>query len=173
MDSIDTADADDDASAVGRTLTDRGWRAAVAESLTGGLLAQRLARVKGSGDWFLGGVVAYQRSVKHDLLDVGADKVVSARAAEEMARGVRRLLHADVAVAVTGVAGPTRQDGEPPGTVFVAVASDAGVRSEHHELPGPPSEVVEQAVDASVRLLRTHLDALAAGSERDAPRGQV
>jgi nicotinamide-nucleotide amidase len=69
----------------------------------------------------LGGVVAYASSVKKDLLGVTAEKVVSRQAAEEVATGARFRLGADVAVAVTGVAGPDRQDGEPPGTVWIGV----------------------------------------------------
>jgi nicotinamide-nucleotide amidase len=150
-------ESDDLARRVGDSLTTQGWRGAVAESLTGGLLCQALAKTEGSGDWFLGGVVAYHRSVKHGVLGVTAERVVSAPAAEQMAAGVRRLVGADVSVGVTGVAGPTRQDGEPTGTVFTSAVTPAGLWVEHHRFDGSPREVCEQAVQASLRLLLRHL----------------
>ena len=74
---------------LGELLEQSGRSIGVAESLTGGLLVQALARQEGSGDWLTGGIVAYQRSVKHDLLGVRANKVVSRQAAAEMASSVR------------------------------------------------------------------------------------
>ncbi len=130
---------------------------AVAESLTGGLLVQELARVRGSGDWLLGGIVAYHRSVKHDVLGVTASKVVSADAAAQMATGVRLLLGGDVAVAVTGVAGPDLQDGEPPGTVWLAVDLGDGPATELFSATGTPAEICAQAVEAALRFLATAL----------------
>jgi nicotinamide-nucleotide amidase len=97
---------------------------AVAESLTGGELAARFASAPGAGDWFRGGIVAYASDVKYDLLDVPVGPVVSEAAAAAMAAGACRLLGADVSVAVTGVAGPDDQDGEPPGTVWLALAHE-------------------------------------------------
>ena len=93
---------------------------AVAESLTGGLLALRLTQVPGSGESFRGGLVAYMSGVKHDLLEVAAGPVVTKRCAVEMAAGVAALLHADVGLSTTGVAGPDDLEGQPPGTVFLA-----------------------------------------------------
>jgi nicotinamide-nucleotide amidase len=97
---------------------------AAAESLTGGLLASAFARASGAGEWFRGGIVAYSSEVKYDLLDVPGCPVVGEAAAAAMARGAGRMLEADVAVAVTGVGGPDSQDGEPPGTVWVATWPD-------------------------------------------------
>ena len=91
---------------LGELLEETQQSIGVAESLTGGLLVQALARLEGSGAWLTGGVVAYQRSVKHELLEVSADKVVSAEAAGEMASAVRGRFGCDVGMAVTGVAGP-------------------------------------------------------------------
>jgi nicotinamide-nucleotide amidase len=108
--------------AVAELLTERGLTLAVAESLTGGLVAARLVNVPGASTWFRGGVVAYASEVKHTLLDVPPGPVVSAPAARAMAAGVRRALGADIGLGVTGVAGPDAQDGERPGTVFLAVA---------------------------------------------------
>jgi nicotinamide-nucleotide amidase len=153
------------ATKVAGVLHDRGSTLAVAESLTGGLLVQALARVDGSGEWLRGGVVAYQRSVKHDVLGVTATKVVSTDAAAQMATGVRLLLGADVAVAVSGVAGPDPQDAEPPGTVWLAVDLGDGPQTELLSAMGTPIEICAQAVDAALRLLLTALqrDATDAG----------
>jgi hypothetical protein len=82
-------DADDLATRVGDLLSASGRTIAVAESLTGGMLVQALAKAQGSGDWLLGGVVAYASSVKHGLLGVSAEHVVSPESAEQMAVGVR------------------------------------------------------------------------------------
>ena len=113
-----------DADLVGAALKHSGRTLAVAESLTGGLLASAFARASGSSEWFRGGIVAYSSVVKYDLLDVPRGPVVSEVAAVAMARGAGRLLEADVAVAVTGVGGPDPQDGEPNGTVWVATWPD-------------------------------------------------
>jgi PncC family amidohydrolase len=152
-----SAHSDDLATEVGRLVTERGWTVAVAESLTGGLLVQALARVDGSSEWLAGGVVAYSRDVKHRLLAVSSEKVVSAAAAAEMATGVRTLLRAGAAVAVTGVAGPDPQDGEPPGTVWLGVDLGDGPTSTPLRTGGTPAEICGDAVAASLRLL---LDAL-------------
>ena len=99
-----------DADLVGAALKRGGRTLAVAESLTGGLLASAFARASGSSEWFRGGIVAYSSAVKYDLLDVPGGPVVSEAAAVAMARAAGRLLNADVAVAVTGVGGPDPHD---------------------------------------------------------------
>lgn len=126
---------------------------AVAESLTGGLVSSALAKAPGASDWFRGGLVAYSSAVKHDVLGVPPGPVVTAEAAEAMARGARRLLSADVAAAVTGVGGPDEQDGRAPGTVFVAVATAEGCRAEEYHLMGDPGKVCADAVTATLALL--------------------
>jgi nicotinamide-nucleotide amidase len=149
-----------------RHLTDRvqrsGLQVAVAESLTGGLLASRLARLEGASDWFRGGVVAYAAGVKHDLLGVGPVPVVSERAALEMAAGVRALLGADLALGVTGVGGPGDQDGHPPGTVWIAVDVRGRAHAELHRFAGDPQEVCTATCTAAL----AHLD----GALRASPR---
>jgi PncC family amidohydrolase len=136
---------------VGRLLLDRGRSIGVSESLTGGLLVQALARVEGSGDWLTGGVVAYNSTVKRDLLGVTACKVVSRESAMEMASGARRRLGADVAVSVTGVAGPDPQDGEPPGTVWIGLDDGLSVTAELFITSGSASEVCAQTVSEALR----------------------
>lgn len=106
-------------SAVGDKLVERGWSLGLAESMTGGLVAMRMTAVPGASEWFRGGVVSYASSIKFDLLGVGQGPVVSERCAAEMATGVRKVLGADVGLSVTGVAGPSEQDGEPVGTIWL------------------------------------------------------
>jgi nicotinamide-nucleotide amidase len=138
----------------GRTL-------AVAESLTGGLLASRLVAVEGAGTWFRGGVVSYATEAKHDLLGVPADlPVVSAGAAQAMAAGAARVLGASVGLSTTGVAGPTEQDGQPVGTVFVGLAIDGQPPTavELH-LPGDRERVRQFSTISALDLLRRRLGA--------------
>jgi nicotinamide-nucleotide amidase len=141
-------------------LTARGMTLAVAESVTGGLIASRLVNIVGASTWFRGGVVSYASDVKFDLLGVPRGPVVSAEAAEAMARGVRALLGSDVSLSVTGVAGPEEQDGQPAGTVFVGLA--IGDRVEHVELhlPGDRPRVRAYSAISALDALRRALDSL-------------
>lgn len=115
-----------------RQLVRRGETLAVAESLTGGLVAAELTSVPGASRSFRGSVTAYATPLKRDVLTVdgallAARGAVDPEVARQMAIGVRRLLGADWGVATTGVAGPDAQDGKPVGTVYVAVAGPDGV----------------------------------------------
>ncbi|MCZ9341180.1 nicotinamide-nucleotide amidohydrolase family protein, partial [Streptomyces sp. TRM76130] len=120
-----------EAADVVRLLKVSGATVAVAESLTGGLVAAQLTSVPGASQVFRGSVTAYATDLKHDLLGVDA-AVLAARGAVdpqvavEMAAGVRKALGADWGVATTGVAGPDPQDGQAVGTVFVAVHGPRG-----------------------------------------------
>jgi len=136
-------------------------RVAVAESVTGGLLAARLAETPGSGPVFAGGVVAYQVEVKRSLLGVATDRVISASCAEAMAQGVARLMGADVSVAVTGVAGPERQEGQPVGLVFGACSLMGRVTGRQWQFePDDPHAIRLGTVDAALRLLDEQLRSL-------------
>jgi competence/damage-inducible protein CinA-like protein len=154
--------------AVATELVRRGLTLAVAESLTGGLVASRLVNVPGASGWFRGGIVSYATDVKHDLLGVPAGPVVTSEAAVAMAAGVRRRLGADVGLGVTGVAGPDEQEGQGPGTVFMAVAMGDGepvvVRV---GLPGDRDRVRQFACISLLDLLRRRLDASAEVPSRD------
>ena len=90
-------------------------------AITGGLVSGRLTAVSGASDVLRGAVVSYSSEVKFDLLDVPEGPVVSGAAAGAMATGARRVLGADVGLALTGVAGPTEQDGKPVGTLCVGI----------------------------------------------------
>jgi nicotinamide-nucleotide amidase len=142
---------------VGRLLLERGLTVAVAESLTGGLVASRMVSVPGSSGWFRGGVVAYDSQVKFDLLRVPEGPVVSETAAIAMADGVRHLLGADVGLATTGVAGPTEQEGHPPGTVWLGVALGDDVDAVQVRLPGDRDRIRQMTVISLVDRLRRRL----------------
>jgi nicotinamide-nucleotide amidase len=144
--------------AVAALVAERRLSLAVAESLTGGLVASRLVNVPGAGDWFLGGVVSYDSEVKFSLLDVPRGPVVTREAAAAMARGVRRRLGADIGLGVTGVAGPDDQEGHRPGTVFLAVdmGEDDPVTA-HAILPGDRERVRQFACISLLDLLRRQL----------------
>ena len=111
--------------AVGELLTAQGLTLGVAESLTGGLVGSRLTAIPGSSDWFRGSLVVYASDAKRSLLGVSEGPVVSERAAIEMAVGVTKVLGCDVGLSLTGVAGPSEQDGQPVGTVWVGLAGPA------------------------------------------------
>jgi nicotinamide-nucleotide amidase len=138
---------------VGAAEKRRNLSLAVAESLTGGLLSNRLAAAPDSSEWFAGGVVAYSRKVKHTLLAVPPGPVVSAEAALAMASGAAHVLQADVAVAVTGVGGPDEQDGEPPGTVWLAVYNGGSAWSASYHFDGSPVEICERTCDKALQAL--------------------
>lgn len=152
---------------VHRLLADRDATVAVGESLTGGLLGARLTSVPGASRTFRGGVVAYATEIKALLLDVpgpllDAEGAVSAHVAAAMAAGVRDRLAATYGVALTGVAGPDDQDGNPPGTVFVAVAGPDAGQVRELAVAGDRASVRAAAVDAAIDLLRDVLDATTA-----------
>jgi nicotinamide-nucleotide amidase len=161
---------DDVVSTDGRTLDAvvhdmllvRGQTVAVAESLTGGLLAVGLTDRAGASQTFRGGVVAYATDLKESLAAVpgpllDAHGAVSAETAAALAAGVRDRLGADWGAATTGVAGPTEQEGKSVGTVFVAVAGpDAGAVVELR-LPGDRAAVRTLSVTAALDLLRRQL----------------
>lgn len=126
---------------------------ATAESCTAGRVASVLACVENAVDMLAGGIVAYQEEIKRSRLGVTAPSVLSAAAAEEMARGARDLFDADVTVSTTGVAGDEPQEGVPPGTVYMAVSVGDRVESATHRFEGPPEAVCDQARRAALELV--------------------
>lgn len=154
---------DDDTmeSAVGALLEQCGLTLAVAESMTGGLVASRLVDVPGSSAWFKGGVVSYASEVKFDVLGVREGPVVCEEAAVEMAEGVRDLLQTDVGLSVTGVAGPAEQDGQPVGTVYFGIAiGDRETEVVHLRLPGNRPQIRQFATISLMDQVRKRLLAL-------------
>ena len=149
-------------SAVAALLSLGGHSLALAESVTGGLVAARLVNVPGASRWFRGGVVSYASEVKHEVLGVPEGPVVSEGAARAMAEGARRVLRADVGLAVTGVAGPEEQEGRRPGTVIVGLAiGEAPSEAVEIHLPGDRDRVRQYSAISALDLLRRRL--LAAG----------
>jgi nicotinamide-nucleotide amidase len=138
-------------------LDGHGLTLSLAESVTGGLMGARLTDVAGASGFFTGLIVAYDSEVKFDVLGVPRGPVVSAAAAEAMAVGARRVLGSDVGLAVTGVAGPAEQDGQPVGTVFVGLALDDAVESVQLRLPGDRRRVREFSAISALDLLRHRL----------------
>ncbi len=143
--------------AVGTLLSDAGLTLGLAESVTGGIVASRCTDVPGASAWFRGGVVAYDTAVKLDLLDVADGPVVSEEAAAAMATGARTVLGADVGLAVTGVAGPERQDGEPVGTVIFGLDLAGEVSTRRVQLPGDRDRIRQFAAISLVDHLRHRL----------------
>ena len=138
-------------------LRSRGWTVAAAESLTGGLVCAALVDVPGASVSLRGGVVSYATDLKATLLDVepallAARGAVDAEVARQMADGVRARLGADVGLATTGVAGPDPQDGQPPGTVHIAVATPTGAAVRSLHLTGDRAALRAGTVDAVLRL---------------------
>ncbi len=135
----------------------RGLTLATAESVTGGLVGARLTGVAGASDVFRGSIVSYATDVKQSLLGVDDGPVVSEAAARQMAHGVRERLGADVAMALTGVAGPTEQDGQPVGTLFVGLVGPGFDDVRHSRLPGQREQMRQFAVITALGFLREHL----------------
>jgi nicotinamide-nucleotide amidase len=142
-------------------LRAQGWTLALAESVTGGLVSGRLTGVAGASEVFRGAVVSYASEVKFDVLGVEEGPVVTSEAAIAMAEGARKVLGADVGLALTGVAGPSEQDGMRPGTLFAAVALPDGqpdrVASAHVRLPGDREMMRQLSVISALDLLRKRL----------------
>ena len=144
-------------------LRGRGWTLGVAESVTGGLISSRIVNVPGASDVYKGAIVSYATEVKRDVLDVVADSVVSEAAAKEMAEGARRLLQCDVAIAATGVAGPTEQDAQAVGTVWFAIAMPGQpTETVSTRLPGDRDRIRQFATISLMNLLRLRLDGITA-----------
>lgn len=143
-------------------LRERGWTLGVAESLTGGAVASEIVTVAGASAVLRGAVVAYATPVKHTLLGVDADLLaehgpVHADVALQMAEGVRRAVAvdgrpADVGISTTGIAGPESPDGQPVGTVHVAVVTPLGARSRAYVFEGSRDRIRTQARDAVIEL---------------------
>jgi nicotinamide-nucleotide amidase len=140
-------------------LAARGLTLGCAESVTGGLIASRLTEVAGASQVFRGAIVSYASQVKHDVLGVAEGPVVSDEAAMAMAEGACRVLGCDVAVSVTGVAGPDTQDGMPVGTVFMGLCVDGEADATMIRLPGDRARIRQFATISVLDWLRRRLAA--------------
>jgi len=136
-----------------------GWTCGTAESCTGGGVGSAITSAPGSSAVFLGGVISYGNSVKRNLLGVASETLstagaVSPETAAQMALGARRALGVDVAVSVTGIAGPDGgSDEKPVGLVWFGLASPSGVKTESAVFPGGREKVRAAAVEHALSLL--------------------
>ncbi|MFG3498128.1 CinA family protein [Streptomyces sp. NPDC047928] len=150
-----------------RLLAERDETLAVAESLTGGLVAAELTSVPGASRSFRGAVTAYATALKGELLGVDPGLLaergaVDAEVAAQMAAGVRARLGAEWGIATTGVAGPEEQDGKPVGTVYVAVSGPVGDtlgtgKVARLRLNGDRAEIRRESVRSVLELLASEL----------------
>lgn len=148
-------------------LRRRGWSLGVAESLTGGAVAAELVSVPGASEMFWGAVVAYATPVKSSLLGVNAELLarsgpVHPEVALQMAEGVRHAVAvqgsaADVGISTTGIAGPDSPDGQPVGTVHIAVVTPETSLTVPLHLAGDRAQIRAASVDAVLSALREAL----------------
>lgn len=137
----------------------KGKTLVTAESLTGGGIGAALTAISGSSAVYKGGIICYTNEVKHNILGVKCDTLlkfgaVSAQTAGEMAAGARTLLSADVAVAVTGLAGPGGDDfGNPVGTVFIGYCDQAKTITAEFHFTGNRESVRKQTIQAALELI--------------------
>jgi nicotinamide-nucleotide amidase len=145
-------------------LTAAGQTVAIAESLTGGLVAAALTEPAGASAVVRGGVLAYATDLKSGVLGVDESLLrqrgpVDADVAEQMAGGVRTLMGSTYGLSTTGVAGPAELDGKPPGTVYISVVGPGSSRVKALSLSGDRGEVRSLSVLALLALLAEDLDA--------------
>ena len=150
-----------------RTLTAKTLTGATAESCTGGGIGRAITDVSGASAVFWGGVISYDNSVKHGVLGVSDEILdgvgpVSPECAAQMARGARDLLKTDLAVSVTGVAGPGPDGGHPAGSVWFGLAAKDGVRTENVQFAGDRPAVRAAAVEHALGLLLAAAEAASA-----------
>jgi PncC family amidohydrolase len=148
---------------VGQLLHARGLKLVVAESCTGGLLGSRITDVSGSSEYFLGGVVAYAYEAKVDLLGVSWDTLnakgaVSRETVLEMARGIRHLMKAHIAISVSGIAGPGGGTPDKPvGTTWIGLVAEDREWAKVFQFSGDREGNKISAVDAALKLLLDYL----------------
>ncbi len=159
---------------IGQLLLQHHLTLAVAESCTGGLIGHRVTNVPGSSSYFLGGVISYAYEAKERLLGVSHATLydfgaVSEQTAREMARGARRALGADVAVSVTGIAGPGgAMPGKPVGLTWIALSARDADDARHYIWTGHREANKAQSAEAALSLLAGYLRGLA-GPGQQAP----
>ncbi|MBL9021783.1 MAG: competence/damage-inducible protein A [Myxococcales bacterium] len=158
-------------SITGRALRLRGWRLALAESCTGGLISHLVTSYPGASDFLIGSAVVYANSAKTRMLGVSEDTLrghgaVSAEVAAEMAQGARRLCEVDVGLSVTGIAGPSGgSSAKPVGLVYWAVAHPGGTFVQERVFRGDRNEIQIHAAYSALDLLRRVASGLPEGSQ--------
>ena len=155
---------------IGSILRDRSLKLALAESCTGGLVGSRITDIPGSSEYFLGGVVAYAYKSKVDLLGVSWDTLnstgaVSRETVIEMARGALKLMDADIAVSVSGIAGPGGGTAEKPvGTTWIGLAAKDGEWAWVFQFSGDRVQNKVYAAEAALQMLLDYLQGRGVGS---------
>lgn len=148
---------------IGTLLQERKLKLVLAESCTGGLLGSRITDVPGSSEYFLAGVVTYAYEAKVDMLGVSWETLntkgaVSRETVLEMARGMRNLMKGDIAVSVSGIAGPGGGTPEKPvGTTWIGLVAADGEWAEIFHFSGDREKNKSDAVDAALHLLLDYL----------------
>lgn len=148
---------------IGRLLKGKGWRIAIAESCTGGLIAHRITNVSGSSDYFESGVVSYSNEAKMELLKVPKKimityGVVSSQAAIAMAEGIRRLRKTEIGLGVTGIAGPTGgTTTKPVGLVYIALSSPSCVECNEFRFEGDRGTIKFKASEVALEMIKKRL----------------
>lgn len=149
---------------VGELLRLQGLRLATAESCSGGLIGDRLTNVPGSSDYYLGGVIAYANQVKIEQLGVRMETLlehgaVSQETVLKMAGGVRQAFHADIGLAVSGIAGPGGGSPDKPvGLVWIGLSSSTAAETWSTIFPGDRLQIKAQAAEQALRLLADYLE---------------
>lgn len=144
---------------IGELLQARGLKLALAESCTGGLVGNRITDIAGSSAYFLGGLISYAYDAKVDLLGVqwetlNSKGAVSREVVLEMARGARKVLNADIAVSVSGIAGPGgAMPGKPVGTTWIGLVTNEGEWAKLFQFSGNRVQNKSQAAEAALQLL--------------------
>jgi len=148
---------------IGKILLQKKLKLALAESCTGGLIGHRITNVPGSSVYFSGGVVAYAYEAKAKILGVAWDTLngfgaVSSETVLEMARGAKELMDADVAVSISGIAGPGGgTEAKPVGTVWVGLAANDGTWSHEFHFDGDRERNKAFSADAALQMLLDYL----------------
>jgi nicotinamide-nucleotide amidase len=138
---------------IAQLAKERGFRVGAAESLTGGAVSSALAMGEEAAEWYHGCVVSYSPTVKYDVLGVTPGPLVTERCAVEMVTGAAKVLEVDAAVSTTGAGGPGPEEGQPAGTVHVALYVRGEITTHLLHLEGDPGDVVEGATEKALGLL--------------------
>ncbi|MCG2459524.1 competence/damage-inducible protein A [Flavobacteriaceae bacterium F89] len=148
---------------VAKVMTQKGMTLAIAESFTGGKIAQQITAIPGASAYFKGGIVSYATETKIEVLHVAPElvkkhSVVSKEVAESMAINVRKMMKSDFAIATTGNAGPTKGDSDADvGSVFIAIASPSGVSAQRFTMGNHRERIVQKSVNKAFELLQKEI----------------
>ena len=144
-------------------LIDKGLTLSTAESCTGGMISKMVTDIPGSSRYYLGGVAAYSNELKSKVLSVSHETLkkygaVSQEAATQMSTGVRRLTNSDIAIAVTGIAGPGSDDsGKPVGLVYISISDDKGSSVQKYNFRGSRDKIRRRTAQTALNTLRLHI----------------